>query len=229
MSVIPGGHPGFLAVAEAGASAPPAFTFIDSDAGSGAPTVAVNVPAAVIEGDLLVLATFGLRGAGDVSFSLESGWTQVLLSTADRDRIVVQVKVAETGDAGAALSTTNNSNSSEYNVVAAFRPDVPLASFTVHDTDSELTSAAPGNQTVTASAGPVPLVVLGVWAGSSLGEISPRGMSPAKDGERRAGPSSGSQMWLGWKIYNTAPSNVTVSMDDEYANNLLGSLYISGA
>ncbi|HYM98203.1 MAG TPA: hypothetical protein VET25_00545 [Aestuariivirgaceae bacterium] len=100
------------------------------------------------------------------------------------------------------------------------------------DVGSEVSETGnPAAQTVTASGGVAPLVVLGAYG--ARGFIDPRtftvGGSPAKDGEVHNEPGGFSNIVFAWKIYNASPADVVVDMDDEIEANYLQSFYIEMA
>jgi len=91
---------------------------------------------------------------------------------------------------------------------------------------SEFTSGNPAAQTVNASGGAPPLIVLGCYV-AAINAVNPRTFNPAKDGEIQATAVDGPEdLWLAYKIYNSSPADVAIDMDDEGLFNALVSCYI---
>jgi hypothetical protein len=145
------------------------------------------------------------------------------ISLAGGARQIISVKTA-VGNEGGTTLTGMSGGLSNHRVVATFRrsPSSSGASFSI--ATGQATSGNPTLQTVTASDDPLPLIVLGCYGCASAGTVSPRTMSPAKDGEIG---NSGNNLFLAWKIYNESPANVDIDMDDESDANFLQSLRVT--
>gem|GEM_PF-4140483 len=107
-------------------------------------------------------------------------------------------------------------------ILAAFRPDVPIGGLVIQSTQHvEPTSGDPGDITVTPTG--TPGVVFACYQSSAA--VDPRGFSPAKDAEQTA--VGANNIYMAWKVYNSSPSAVTISMDDEGTLNSLFGGYIA--
>lgn len=185
----------------------------------------VTAPADIIAGDLLVLADVA-GGPSLPAAVTPSGWTLIASTTAGTTlRGMLHYKIA-TGDEASSIITGMN-GSTNNKVLLVFRPNAPIQSATPNTFGAEGTTNNPSPQTVIASAGTPPLVVLGLYGAGVA--VDPRtftvGGSAAKDGEVSA---SGNRLYTAWKIYNSSPANVVIDMDDE-SLQVLQSGYIAVA
>lgn len=191
------------------------FTRVGQSSGTGA---TISIPGGVAAGDLIVYAFYGLNaeGFGPPSYSTPSGFTTIINDTdSSVQRRGLAVKKA-TGSESGSIGGINGNGTINYKLCVLLRPNALLASLgTVQSVASQFTPSAPTNQIVTSGSGTPPLMVFGVY-GTIVGTVDPRGMSPAKDDEY--GVSNA--LYLAWKFYGTSPANVTVSMEDEGANNM---------
>lgn len=185
-------------------------------------TSTITIPATTGVGDLIVFYQFAYDAGGAVPNAIPSGFTQASTISFANGTMTISYKIATSLDAGANI--TGMTVPSIYrNTLHVFSGNIIAAA---HNTFSaQLTYDNPTEQTVNASAGTPPLVVIGAYSGS--GATDPRtftvGGSAAKDGEI----NSGSGTYLAYKIYNSAPQNVVVDMDDEGNYNTIQSGFIS--
>lgn len=120
--------------------------------------------------------------------------------------------------------TGQKGTSANGKVMVIFRGNVPIVTVTPSTpTNSGVVGGNPAAQNILASGGVAPLIVLGCFGASAA--INPRTWSPSADGEANA---SNSLCYVGWKIYNSAPANVSIGMDDEGAQIMMG-LYLACA
>lgn len=184
----------------------------------------VTAPSDIIAGDLIVLWNLSENTAGAVSSVIPSGFTEIATSSQSQQRCTSSYKLADGSEASASL-TVMDGDSRRYKAIYVFRGDVPATSVTLSSSvGSQSTSGNPSSQSVIASGGTPPLVVLGFYGAFST--IDPRTFSPSSDGEIG---SSDSRMFIDYKIYNESPADVTIDMDDEGASNHLHSCYIEMA
>lgn len=221
-----------------GGGAAPASIVKQADATSSAETI--TAPADIQAGDLLVLYDrgYGASGSGLPATVVPSGFS-VAANTTYSDAVnliyvrqIISCKIADGSEASASLSGMPDAEpgTDPYKILLVFRPDVPAASFAVNDASGEATIGNPAAQTITASGGDGPLVVLGAYSTVSGGTVDPRTFTvaavAAKDGEVNVSTHS----YLAWKIYDSAPADVVVDMEDENAGgnhpNILQGLYI---
>jgi hypothetical protein len=219
MSFLPGWFPG-------GAAASNRLTTIVKQAHSTeVADNTITAPADIIAGDLLILmdATAGSYGAP--TLVTPSGWTNIVNITTGKGRMAVHRKIADGSEASSNIVTMGGAYDVLFNkILVVYRGNIPATSQTTSTPNTQATTGDPGAQTVSASGGVAPLVVIGCYA--SDGTVDPRtftqGGSPAKDGEAN-GNTSGYQAW---KIFNTAPADIVVDMQDE-GTNFLASFYVS--
>lgn len=202
----------------AGASAAVGLTSIAFfNSATSVNTASVTCPSGVIAGDLIVYAN---RGREDESAVVPSGYTQILEMNFGDGHTIVSAKLASGSEGG--NSITGMGGISQLNAVAVFRPNIPATAFSASTPNKQSTSGNPSPQTVLSAAGTPPLIVFGVYSGHD--SVSPRSMTPAKDGEI----SPFNEFWLAWKIYNSNPANVVVDMNDETQSSL-ASFFVSVA
>lgn len=220
MNFAPGWSPGFFG---GGAAVLTSITQVLS-ATSSASTI--NFPSGIQAGDLIVL----LDRAGSFNTSVTdvtpSGFTRVgnSLTLTDIGTFVQYRQNAwykkATGSESGAL-TGLNGTTFNFKAMYVFRGDVAANTLTVGGAGEEITSNNPAAQNCAASGGVAPLVVIGCYG--STGTINPRTFSTTKDGEITPAVN----LYLAYKIYNSAPANSSIDMDDEGAVNGLQSFYIS--
>lgn len=198
------------------------LTTLSEQASATSTSSSVTGPASIAEGDLLVLLDRAQSSISVPAKVIPSGFTEIA-DTNDGiyTRQVASYKIADGSEASASLTGMNGAVSND-KALYVFRGDVAITSVNVSTPNAEITSIDPAQQTVSASGGTAPLVVLACYGTYFLYAISPRTFSPAKDGEI----NSGTDLYLAYKIYNSSPSDVTVDMDDEGFYNTLQSFYI---
>lgn len=186
-------------------------------------STAISLPASIAAGDLIVILNHARDSVGTPNLVTPSGFTnQVNFTggqTGNNGRFAVHTKLA-VGTEGGTSATGMSGDTLTDLVVAVFRRTPAAAGLTISTPNTQATTADPSAQNVAASGGEAPSVTLGCYG--ATGAISPRTMSPAKTAEANA--STGT--YLAWLIQNSAPSDVSVDMEDEGAN-LLASFYIS--
>lgn len=185
----------------------------------------ITAPDDIIAGDMLVMADFTFGAYSPPAAVTPAGWTNIInLAVGTKSRGMVHYKLANGSEASSVITGMNGATGFTSKVIATFRGNIPATLLTISGVvNSQATTGDPTAQNVAASGGLPPLVVLGFYMASAA--VDPRTMSPAKDGE--VAPSDNGN-WIAWKIYNTAPANVSVDMADE-GENILGSTYIQMA
>ena len=109
------------------------------------------------------------------------------------------------------IANTNAFISGTNIIMLVFRPDTTPSSVTVNSLNNYAdkgTLTTPANQTITSGLGTAPLVALALYEQVGGGSITTRTFSPAQDGE----VNSGTSRYIKYKIYNSAPANITVGM-----------------
>ena len=202
------------------ASAPTSLTFIASATSTGAN---ITIPAGAAAGDLAILVDCGLQGNPGPSLVIPSGFTQVAnTAPSNTRRMTTSRKVLVGGDPSSSITGMNGLGSND-KVLLVFRPDAAINSVTqsTWHTPSQ-TNANPPSQSVVASAGDPPLIVIGA-ASNSTSASAFSTASPAFDGT----VTSSNRLIVGYKIYNSSPANHTIDMNDLGAANVLQSGYIA--
>jgi hypothetical protein len=194
----------------------------------GSGTSQLTAPAGINAGDLLVLHNKAEFTSGTGSNNIPSGFTSIGslgITGAVTIGENVSYKIANGTESGSTLSGISASNIVYRMALGVFRGNIAVSSVSVASFNSQLTSGAVTNQTVTSSGGTPPLIVFAAYGDAASGNsISPRGFSPAADGEITADSDT---QYLDYKIYNSSPSNHTISMDDEGVANMMISFYLS--
>lgn len=177
----------------------------------------VTAPASIQAGDILVLLDLAVSGSTPTSV-VPPGFAVLQDINGSQYRQTLSYKLADGSEAGA-IFTGMNGTSEDNKILFAF--SAGASALIPSPFNGDATNANPPAQTILASGAPAPLVVLGAY--SSSDPVSPRTMSPAKDGEQNT-PDNG--VWLAYKIYNSSPADVTVDIADEGNANTIQSGYI---
>lgn len=209
--------------------APPALTTISQQASATDTDNSVNCPA-VIAGDLILVLNVAEDSGVPPTNTTPSGFTQIFTATGNPlnfYRITLSAKIA-TGSEGGAAITGFTGNQMARIVVLTFRGDIPISLATPSTPVSPgWVTGNPTSQTVLSAAGVAPLVVLGVYGGGNLQVINPRTFTVGGVGSKDGEVNASTELYLAWKIYNTAPADVVVDMDDEGAANYLAGLFFA--
>jgi len=219
-SILPGHFPaGAVARAKGGV-----FTTLSLRTSATSTAATITVPASVVAGDILVLADRSRNNSNGSAPTkvVPSDFTEVADNLRNETRLITSYKLADGSEAGNSLAGMNENVNTK--ALYVFSGDAAIASLALKSVASEDTNGTPATQTVTSGSGAAPLVVMGAY-GTFNGAIDPRGFSPAKDGEI----SPAQELYLAYKIYNSSPANVDVSMGDEGFRNMLHSWYLEAA
>lgn len=205
------------------------IAFFASSTSSGAN---ITAPANIIAGDIIVLADFADNGSGIPSKVIPTGFTEISSQGLTDSRGTLSYKLAA-GTEGSSSITGQNGDFTNNKVMCVFR--AYASSLTLGGAIGTISDGNPSGQTITASGGTAPLVVLGMYAGyanGSSGVIDPRTFTisavAAKDDERNFNGADNEDIWLAWKIVNSGtPADVVIDMDDEGIRNCLIGCYLS--
>lgn len=190
-------------------SRPYALSFVAS---ATSESVGITIPASAQPGDVAILYDVASNSSSLPTSVTPSGWTAIRNDAGTVSRQNSSAKILVSGDAGSSVSGMNG-GLWENKCLIVLRPNVPANAFTVAGANGEISTSAPANQTVTASAGATPLVVVaGYTVNNSFGTVT---FSPTQDAT--VSNTSGFQQ-LRYKIYNSAPADVTVGMTDGGVN-----------
>lgn len=203
-----------------GAAADPEIAFFGS-ANSAASTT-ITLPASINAGDLIVLLD-RVEAASLPSKVIPTDFTEILDTAGSLHRQTSSYKIAVGTEGGTAITGMSASGATFADKVAlVFRGTPAITGVTVGDPEQTDTSGNPTALTCSASSGTPPLVVLGGYG--STGAIDPRTFSTTKDGEVT---TASTRLYLAYKIYNLAPADTTIDMDDEGSRNNLHSFYMA--
>jgi len=198
----------------------------------------ITAPNDILAGDLIVLADLASGTTGATSV-VPTNFTLIAdRAVANSGRLVSSYKKADGTESGASIT---GMAAGVFGRVAkamyVFRGNIPVTTFTLLDVGQDSGSGNPAAQTVTASGGAPPLVVLGFYGTTSNGSrVDPRtftvGGSPAKDAELQSvsdGSVLDADVWIAFKTYSVGqvPADAVVDMDDEGDANYMESCYIA--
>jgi hypothetical protein len=184
----------------------------------------ITWPATLAAGDLAVMVDSGDSTSNGVppTTVVPSGFTSIVnTANATSHRQICSYKILTGSESGSLTGMDGVDNDRKAMVI--FRGSSPIASVTVGSALGQQTTGNPTAQVPAASGGTPPLIVFGAYSAANGGTpVDPRSFTPAKDGE----VSPNTSCYLAWKIYNSAPADVTIDMDDEGAMNILQSFYL---
>jgi hypothetical protein len=186
-------------------------------------TSSITCPSNVVAGDLICFFEDALSASGQ---AIPSGFTLISGTLITNNRAVWSYKIA-TGTEGGTSITGMTGGTFYTKVLLIFRGDVPISAVTVASVNQQATAGDPTAQTVTASSGVPPLVVLASYT-TGTGPIATRTFSPAEDAEIIPAGALNTE-YIKYKIYNASPSNTTVDMPDAGVDNGLHSSYLACA
>lgn len=198
------------------------FTFVDSAEATSDPTITIPT---VLDNDIAIIVDRSASSGSPPPENVPSGWTKLFGDTetvgSTAQRITVYWRTLTAGLSGTTVAGTGSVNDM---MMLVFRPSRAVASATAGDGDSEHTSGNPASQTVTASSGTPPLIVIG-WCRDGDGTLDAAfsTATPAFDDEVEM---SDGQCRIGYKIYHSSPQDHTVDMADLGGFNTLVTLYV---
>jgi len=182
----------------------------------------ITAPSGIQAGDLIVLLDKAANSFLTAPTAVTpTGFTNASNVTSAITRQMLSWKKADGTEGGTSITGMNGS-ANNTKIIYVFRGNIAATTVTPSTVNGQATSAAPTNQNVAASGGTAPLVIVAGY-GCASGTIIARGFSPAKDGEIEQ--ASTGDLWLAYKIYNSSPADVTISMGD-FGTNFLQSMYI---
>lgn len=195
-----------------------AFTLtFNSSATANAATI--TIPAGALAGDLAVL--FDCAYSTSPGAVTPAGWTNVANATVTSvTRGMTHYKVLLAGDPGS--SVTGMDETTVDKVMLVFRPSRAIVSVVASTWNADATTLNPASQTVLAVGVATPLVVIG-GAGAASSTAAFVTASPAFDATVT---TADSDAIMGYKVYNSAPADHTIDMDDLGSGNNLHSGYL---
>lgn len=185
----------------------------------------ITIPAGAQAGDFAILFDHAYNAGVSPSAVVPTDWTSWAAATsldagADAATGQISYKILVTGDPGTAITGMNDT--SEDKVMFVFRGNTTITTVTAAGKQTLMSAANPASITTTASAGVAPLVVCGVAAcvSSTAAFVTE---SPAFDATVA---TADADMIAGYKIYNTAPADHTIDMNDLGAINWQAATYV---
>lgn len=191
----------------------------------------ITAPVGIQAGDLIVMLDSPSALGIPPTAVVPTGFTSIVNTSATIGgtvgmRMICSYKIAVGTEGGTSITGMDGSTADD-KVILVFRGNIPITTITPADTDGAMIGTDPVAQTVTASGGASPLIVFGAY--SSTNTIDPRTFTvagvAAKDGE----VNSSNFNYLAWKIYNSAPADVVIDMDDEGTAMGMQSFYLQAA
>lgn len=198
----------------------PALTFSYIDF-SESISSALSLPAGAQAGDFAVYAEWSLSFSGRPSAVTPSGWSQ-LVNNADVSnlRCCVYRKVLTSGDVSAGSITGMDGDLTDFKIMLLFRPSKTIATTTDSTWTQQATDGNPSAQNIAGNGQAAPLLAVAFAAVAAGGTINPFSWSPAYDA--LITPANGANtMRATYKIYNTAPADISIDIDDEGGGNFL--------
>lgn len=151
-----------------------------------------------------------------------SGFTNIPLSgTAQTDgfnRVKTSYKILTGSESGSL--TGMDGDSFDRKIMFIIQGTSPIASVTISDATVNLTNSDPGSETISASNGIGPVLVIGSASIGSSATAAFSTESPAFDATVAA-----TRMVAGYKIYNSSPQDHTIDMNDLGSGNALIGFY----
>lgn len=195
----------------------PTLAFKDSATSTAATVTWPSVAA----GDVAILFDFADGAVSAPSAVTPSGFTNhVDLTAASTLRMMISSKVCTGSESGSL--TGMNGNVANSKVMLIFEAGV--SSINSSTWNAQMTAGNPAAQIVSATAGSVPLIVFGAAAAGDGGGLPGFSTaSPAFDAQVTAGT-----LRTGYTIYNSAPADHTIDMND-VLNNALASGYLEAS
>lgn len=188
----------------------------------------ITIPAGALAGDVAILADYATNStASEPTLVTPTGWTSDgeigFISATTGSRMDVSHKILVGGDPGASI-TGMAGTEDEQKIMFVFRPaGGTIATVTGNDYAEEATDANPASQTANASAGAAPIIVIGA-GGNRGGAPAFSTASPAFDSTTTVDPGTPALI-AGYKVYNSAPLDHDIDVNDLGNNNILVSLY----
>jgi hypothetical protein len=190
------------------------ISFVDSATGSST----IVVPATTQTGDVIFIYNTA-EIAGGPTPVYPTGYTTIIdVGASTSYRAIWSYKIATGLDSGATVNLMTQNATSR---LAVFRPSSAIQNVQILSRNFQVTNATPTTQTVTSGSGLPALIVLGGNRADSAATANFT-FSPT---QTATVPDTLNNYQLRYIIYNTAPSNVTVSQTDAGNGNILTSFY----
>ena len=177
----------------------------------------ITAPSDIIAGDLIVLYDRATNSSGFPTSVIPSGFTTILNNTHESTRrTICSYKIANGTEAGTTITGMDGASADVKTILVFSTNGATTASF--FDVEFQSTDGNPVAQTINASSGSPPLVVIGFIRQVTTTSQS---MSPTQDGTVVNGQNTAY-----YKIYNSSPADVTFDCGDGGNANALMSFYL---
>lgn len=197
------------------------ITSITNPSSSTSSSSTITAPSDLRMGDLLLLFDCASTSLSPPSAVTPSGWTQVDTQAGTSMRDSMCYKIADGSEASSSITGMNGGYSNR-KLLAVFRCNVPIVGVSISTVSKTITASNPASQSVTASSGTAPLIVIASWSDQiDSNDISPRTQSPTM-----TEISNTTHQYIGWIGYTSSPSDQSFDMDDEGADNALMGFYM---
>ncbi|QJP13676.1 hypothetical protein G3545_08415 [Starkeya sp. ORNL1] len=211
--------PGFAGSQMMAAAGVVGLSFIEGANSFAAPGGTIAVPASALAGDLCVfIQRSQLSSTTAPAATIPSGFTlagTTSASSSPAQRATISHKVLVSGDLGTTLSGVTSGQTASTTVLL-FRPAWPIAGVTAVSVNGQGAGSLPATQTISISGQTPPIVAIAHAGSSSSGTLL--GGSITATGTRQVGSSDRQDVWF--QMFNTAPVNLTASMNDGGTNVL---------
>jgi hypothetical protein len=179
----------------------------------------ITVPAGVQAGDLMVLSDFAIDSGGPtlVTPTDFTNWININLN---QGRLAVSYKIATGSET---TLTGMDGDLGDDKILAVFRPDAAISTITASTPTGLATTGNPILQSITATAGTLPLIAFGFY--TSFSAIDPRTFSPAATAEL----NSSTIHYFKYQLQNASLADASIDMDDEGSFNALAGGYLWAA
>ena len=122
---------------------------------------AVTLPDNIVSGDLILIANLSLGSGSAPTNVVPTGFTQLNTSTGAESRATISYKIANGSESGGVITGMNGSSQDIIHALV-LRKSGGFSSASLFDAAYEETDATPATQTVNASGGTAPLIVLAI-------------------------------------------------------------------
>lgn len=202
----------------------PTMAFVTSGVATNNATIAI--PALAAAGDLAVLLDSARNAASVIPTKvIPTNWTEAADVTGsgvttNRGRSTISYKVLAAGDLGGNI--TGMDDAAEGKIILIFRPSgAAISGVTLSTPTGEVTGGDPAQQTIAMAAAAVPVIGVAQWYGSQA--VDPRAATP----EMAAEVANGTVHFAKYSVYNSAPADHVINMDDDGNLNGLQAVYFA--
>lgn len=174
----------------------------------------ITIPASSQVGDIAVYVNRSMGIVTTPSTVVPSGWTSVSNVTATYTRSIIAYKILVTGNPGSSITVMNDTYDST--VMFIFRPTTTITSLSYASLNGQGVDTDPTAQTVTAQS--TPYIVVG-----ACGSTATCTFNSSWPTATQIINSTSCYVRLGYYIFNSNSSDVTVDMGDANSRNILQS------